>query len=172
MGPLGVAVACPHLSLLAAKLGGRASTNLGAPHPAMCALPRGGRPQIEDGAQRYGHDGSLLSSSAWPEHLVRHLTEPALENLHLRLGDRDGFRPVAGDGPGREVMLRRAAGGFGRARHGDRIAEPGRWQNSVSPRCRTLPLPVLMRPPPAAPPSATTGRAAGDSGRRTKPCAA
>lgn len=59
----------------------------------------------------------LFKSSAWPEQLIEEVAEPRLEHVHLGLRDGDMLGPVIGDGPGREVMLRRLA------RKGPRIAE-------------------------------------------------
>ena len=72
----------------------------------MLGLPRGRYAQVEGSAQRHGHDGTLLTSSARPEQLVEQVAEPCLEHIDFSLGDRDALRPVVGDGPHLKIILR------------------------------------------------------------------
>ncbi|MGA8095371.1 MAG: hypothetical protein WB823_14025 [Steroidobacteraceae bacterium] len=77
----------------------------------VLGLPRRRDAQVKGGAQRHGHVSSLLlTSSAWPEQLIEQIAEPRLEHVHLGLGNWNLLGPIVGDGPGREVVLRRPAG--------------------------------------------------------------
>ncbi|MEI9992649.1 MAG: hypothetical protein WDM86_21780 [Rhizomicrobium sp.] len=76
----------------------------------MLGLPRRRDAQIEGGAQRHGHGRSLLvKSSARPKQFIEEVAEPCLEHVNLGFRDRDAPGPVVGDGPRRNIMLRRPA---------------------------------------------------------------
>ena len=89
------------------------------PGNLMLGLPRCRGAQVESGAQRCGHDGNLLTSSARPEQFVEQIAEPCLEHVDLGLRDRHMLGPVVGGDSFRKIMfrLRRAAG------KGPRLAE-------------------------------------------------
>ena len=75
----------------------------------MLGLPRGRDAQIKGGAQRHGHDGKLLTSSARPEQLVEQVAEPRLEHIDLGFCDGHALGPVVGDGPALKIVLWRTA---------------------------------------------------------------
>ena len=76
----------------------------------MLGLPRRRDAQIEGGAQRHGHGAiSLSNHRRRPEQFVEQVAEPCLEHVDLGLRDRHARGPVVGDGPGRDIMLRRPA---------------------------------------------------------------
>lgn len=75
----------------------------------VLGLPRRRDSQVEGGAQRHGHDGDLLDSSARPEQLIEEVAEPCLEHIHLGLADRHALGPIVRDVPGRNVILGRAS---------------------------------------------------------------
>jgi hypothetical protein len=73
----------------------------------MLGLARRRDAQIEGGAQRHGHGSSLLMMSLFrPEQFVEDIAEPPLEQIDLGLADGDMLRPVVGDDPVRQLVLR------------------------------------------------------------------
>jgi hypothetical protein len=75
----------------------------------MLGLPRGRNAQMEGGAQRHGHSGNLLTSSARPKQLVEQVAEPRLEHIDFSLRDGDALMPVVGDCPVPNVVFWRSA---------------------------------------------------------------
>ena len=68
--------------------------------PANPAFMHQGR-----GAQRHGHSGNLLTSSARPKQLVEQVAEPRLEHIDFSLRYGDALMPVVGDGPVLDVVF-------------------------------------------------------------------
>jgi hypothetical protein len=72
-------------------------------------------------AQRHGHDGKLLTSSARPEQFVEQAAEPCFEYVDFGVRDRHARRPIVDDAPGLNVVVDRTAKAGPRARHGIEI---------------------------------------------------
>jgi hypothetical protein len=75
----------------------------------VLGLPRRRDAQIEGGAQGHGHGKTPLRLSARPKQFIKEVAEPRFEHVNLGLRDRHALGPIVGDGPSREIVLRRPA---------------------------------------------------------------
>ena len=73
--------------------------------------------QIEGGALRHGHAGSLLTSTIRPQQFVENVAKLGFEHVQLGIRDRHARGPVVHDAPGVNVVFDRAAKARLRTRH-------------------------------------------------------